>query len=482
MRPRRGRSGPISTNEGITFIVYTDRLAVAAVNPCPSFSDFLPQNPREQENLRLDTWVVPTLRDSAGCPESIPAGRITVAGLDSREWMKDPAGMSKPAATEAVHLPPAEIRRLQTRLLAWYRQHHRQLPWRESRDLYPVWVSEVMLQQTQVQTVVPYFLRFMKAFPTLEDLAGADPQDLLRNWAGLGYYSRARNLQKAARIVLREQGGEFPRSHREALRLPGVGPYTAAAILSIAFDQPLLALDGNVVRVLSRLFRLEGDPARSPVQEMLAAAGRQLLPAHRPGDFNQALMELGATVCLPRNPRCLLCPWSSHCEALKSGVQDRLPEKGKRPDTHLSRQAAAVIRHRGRFLIRRRSDSRLLQDMWEFPGGEFSRSDLAGSLVKYLESELRLNVRLRDRLTVVKHAVTNRRITLTVYEARLNPPLPPTLSIPGARWIWLSQAGRYPLTAAASRIVQALTAEHSHRRGGPESGRRQVGLAAPLKP
>ena len=265
---------------------------------------------------------------------------MRVEGLDSRETMEDPAGMSKPAATEAVHLPPAEIRRLQTGLLAWYGQHQRRLPWRESRDFYPVWVSEVMLQQTQVQTVVPYFLRFMKAFPTLEDLAEADTRDLLRIWAGLGYYSRARNLQKTARILVREHGGKFPGSYREALRLPGIGRYTAAAILSIAFDLPLPALDGNVVRVLSRLFCLRGDPAKSPLQGMLAAAGQQLLPAYRPGDFNQALMELGATVCLPRNPRCLLCPWSSHCEALKSGMQERLPEKGKRSEMILSRQAA----------------------------------------------------------------------------------------------------------------------------------------------
>lgn len=390
--------------------------------------------------------------------------------------------MSKPAAVEAVYLPPAEIRRLQTGLLAWYRQHQRQLPWRESRNFYPVWVSEVMLQQTQVQTVVPYFLRFMRAFPTLEDLAEADTQDLLRIWAGLGYYSRARNLRKAARVLVSEHGGKFPGSYREALKLPGIGRYTAAAILSIAFDQPLAALDGNVVRVLSRLFCLKGDPAKSPVQGMLAAAGQQLLPDGQPGDFNQALMELGATVCLPRNPRCLLCPWSSHCQALKTGMQDRLPEKAGRSGIRLSRQAAAVIRHRGRFLIRKRSGSRLLQDMWEFPGGEFSRSDLAGSLVKYLESELRLSVRLCDRLTVVKHAVTNRRITLTVYEARLKPPPPATLSIPGARWIWLSQAGRYPLTAAASRIVQALTAEHLHPHGRPESRPGQVGRRVPLKP
>ena len=338
-----------------------------------------------------------------------------------------------------------------------------------------------MLQQTQVQTVVPYFLRFMKAFPTLEDLAGADDQHLLRIWAGLGYYSRARNLQKAAGIVVEEHGGEFPKSCSEALRLPGIGPYTAAAILSIAFDQPLAALDGNVVRVLTRLFCLEGDPNKSPLQGILAAAGQQLLPGHRPGDFNQALMELGATVCLPRNPHCLVCPWASHCGARKRGIQERLPEKGRRSGIRLSRQAAAVIWHRGRFLIRRRSGSRLLRDMWEFPGGELPGSDLAASLVTYLEGELHLKVRLGERLAVVKHAVTNRRITLTVFEARLAAPLPRSLSIPGARWIWLSQAHRYPLTAAASRIVQALTAENSYRRGWLGSGGRQVGLPAPLK-
>ena len=473
MQPRRGRPGPISTGAGIPFTVYPDRLAFPATNPCRAA---LTSSSEEREQPGA-----PMFGGGARCPQSIPAGRFVVAGLDSRESMEDPAGMSKPAATQAVHLPPAEIRRLQTGLLAWYQQHRRELPWRESRDFYPVWVSEVMLQQTQVQTVVPYFLRFMKAFPTLEDLASADTQDLLRTWAGLGYYSRARNLQKAARILVSEHRGEFPRSHREALRLPGIGRYTAAAILSIAFDLPLVALDGNVVRVLSRLFCLRGDPAKSPLQGILAVAGQQLLPAYRPGDFNQALMELGATVCLPRNPRCLRCPWSSHCEALKSGMQKRLPEKGKQTEMISSRQAAAVIRHRGRFLIRRRSGSRLLRDMWEFPGGEFSRSNLAGALVKQIQGELDLNVRLGSPLTTIKHAVTNRRITLTVYEARLAAPLPTTLSLPGARWIWLSQAGRYPLTAAASRVIQALTAEKSQRRLRPKSGGRQVGLPVPLK-
>ena len=253
------------------------------------------------------------------------------------------------------------------------------------------------------------------------------------------------------------------------MRLPGIGCYTAAAILSIAFDQPLPALDGNVVRVLSRLFRLEGNPTKSPVQGMLAAAGQQLLPSYRPGDFNQALMELGATVCLPRNPRCLVCPWSSHCEALKSGVQERLPERGQRPDIHRSRQAAVVIWHRGRILIRRRLGSRLLQDMWEFPGWAVTQSDLVGFLVKQIKGELNLSVRLDSPLTTIKHAVTNRRITLTVYQARMMPPLQPNLSISGARWIWLSQAGRYPLTAAASRIVKALSSENAHRRRRPTS-------------
>ncbi len=379
--------------------------------------------------------------------------------------MEDPPGMAKPVTTDKVSLPPARKRCLQRKLNDWYQRHHRNLPWRQSRDFYPVWVSEVMLQQTQVQTVIPYFLRFMEAYPTLVDLARADTQHLLRTWAGLGYYSRAKNLQKAARLLVKNHGGRFPKDYREALRLPGIGRYTAAAILSIAFDEPRAALDGNVVRVLSRLFCLRGDPGKSPLQGTLAAAGQQLLPSQRPGDFNQALMELGATVCLPRKPRCLLCPWLSHCEARKGGVEEQLPEKGKPPEIRLSRQAAAVIWHRGRFLIRRRSDSRLLRDMWEFPGGEFTGADRAGSLVKHVESELDLTIRLGDPLTTIKHAVTNRRITLKVYQARLMAPLPSTLSIQGARWILLSHADRYPLTAAASRIVQALREEHSPRPG-----------------
>lgn len=385
--------------------------------------------------------------------------------LDSREMMDNPPGMAKPATIDKVSLSPARKRRLQRTLIDWYQRHHRNLPWRQSRDFYSVWVSEVMLQQTQVQTVIPYFLRFMEAYPTVVDLAHADTQRLLRVWAGLGYYSRAKNLQKAARLLVKNHGGRFPKDYREALRLPGVGRYTAAAILSIAFDEPHAALDGNVVRVLSRLFCLKGDPAKSPLQGTLAAAGQQLLPTQKPGDFNQALMELGATVCLPRKPRCLLCPWSSHCEARRIGIQEWLPEKGKRSGVRLSRQAAAVIWHRGRFLIRRRSDSRLLRDMWEFPGGEFNRADLAGSLVKHIQGELDLTIRLGAPLTTIKHAVTNRRITLTAYQARLMAPLPSTLSIQGARWILLSHADRYPLTAATSRIVQAVREEHSRRPG-----------------
>ena len=231
--------------------------------------------------------------------------------------------------TEGTHsrceLPNALI--LQQSLLKWYDAHQRDLPWRNTTDPYPVWISEVMLQQTQVQTVIPYYLKFLEYFPSIAALAEADTDALLRLWAGLGYYSRARNLQKAARIIVDQFGGRFPQNYSDVLALPGIGRYTAAAIVSIAFGQQYAVLDGNVSRVLARLFRISGDLKSSAVQNRLWAVAQQLLPPTRPGDFNQAVMELGATVCSPRQPRCLLCPWTRHCLARQQGLQELLPQK-----------------------------------------------------------------------------------------------------------------------------------------------------------
>jgi len=346
---------------------------------------------------------------------------------------------------------------LQRRLLKWYDEHQRDLPWRNATDPYPVWISEVMLQQTQVQTVIPYYLRFLEHFPSIAALAQADTDALLRLWAGLGYYSRARNLQKAARKIVEQFGGEFPQNYSDVLALPGIGRYTAAAIASIAFGQPYAVLDGNVSRVLARLFRISGDPKSSAVQSRLWEAAQQFLPATRPGDFNQAVMELGATVCSPRQPRCLLCPWTQQCLARRQGLQELLPEKARRAKSRRSLQAAVVIRHRGRFLIVRRSGQRLLKGFWEFPSTELRQKGSAAKMLARLAGETYgLNVESVEPLITVKHSITTRRIELQVFQTKLAVGASSKRNDPDCRWVRLKDMGQYAFASATQRIVEAL--------------------------
>lgn len=357
---------------------------------------------------------------------------------------------------------------LQRRVLKWYDEHQRDLPWRNATDPYPVWISEVMLQQTQVQTVIPYYLRFLEHFPSIAALAQADTDALLRLWAGLGYYSRARNLQKAARIIVDEFGGRFPQNYADVLALPGIGRYTAAAIVSIAFGQSYAVLDGNVSRVLARLLRISGDPKSSAVQSRLWAAAQQLLPATRPGDFNQAVMELGATVCSPRQPRCLLCPWTQQCLARQQGLQKLLPEKARREKTRRSLQAAVVVRHRGRFLIVRRSGQRLLKGFWEFPSTELRQNGGAAKRVARLAGKTYgLDVASVEPLITVKHSITTRRIELQVFQAKLAGGVKPRTNDPDRRWVRLKDMGQYAFASASRRIVEALNrvAEADERTG-----------------
>src|SRR5438094_8007075 len=264
-------------------------------------------------------------------------------------------------------------------LLAWFRHFQRDLPWRRTRDPYRVWLSEVMLQQTRVTAVVPYYERFLERFPNLHALAAAPEQEVLRLWSGLGYYRRARNLQKAAQQIVAEHGGEFPSRREEVLGLRGVGNYTAAAILSIAFEQKHAVLDGNVARVMARLGAVRGDLRESPRwQELLKCADAYLEPKS-PGDWNQAMMELGATLCSPKSPRCLLCPVTQFCEGRKLGIAHLLPEKRKKRATAEIRLAAAVFAdERGRTLLLSPPEKRNLQspadhvptlasNLWHFP-------------------------------------------------------------------------------------------------------------------
>ena len=253
-----------------------------------------------------------------------------------------------------------------SKLLAWYETQRRDLPWRQTRDPYAVWISEIMLQQTRVAAVIPYYERFLARFPTFRALAEAPETVLLASWAGLGYYSRARNLQKAARLLC--QAGEFPAVYEEIRRLPGIGDYTAAAVASIAFDLPHAVLDGNVLRVLSRVLDDDTDIASAAGRKRFAAAADKLLDRKQPGIFNQAMMELGATVCLPKNPQCLLCPVSSLCKARAEGRQNQLPVKVSKQETVRETRTVFWIERRGKLLAwQRPSSSRLMPGFWELP-------------------------------------------------------------------------------------------------------------------
>jgi A/G-specific adenine glycosylase len=365
--------------------------------------------------------------------------------------------MKRQSPFSAVNLSPSRIRALQRKLLRWYVENRRDLPWRKIRDPYAVWVSEVMLQQTQVQTVIPYYLRFLLHYRDIRALANAKTEHLLRLWAGLGYYSRAGNLQKAARVVVERFDGEFPTSYEDVLGLPGIGRYTAAAILSIAFDQPYAVVDGNVARVLARVLRIDGDARHSDVRQSLWDAAQQLLPSRNPGDFNQAIMELGATVCSPRQPGCLRCPWQANCLARKEGLQESLPLKRKRPAVRKSSRAALAIRHRGRYFIIRRSGQRLLQGLWEFPGTELRQTEnLHNVLVRWIRRVYGLSVNGLERFMTVNHSITVQRIQLNVFHCKLRPHSSAAIKVKNCRWVRLRDMDHYPFASASRRILEGL--------------------------
>jgi A/G-specific adenine glycosylase len=313
----------------------------------------------------------------------------------------------------------------QRRLLDWFRANRRDLPWRRTRSPYRVWISEIMLQQTRTAAVLPYYRRFFRAFPSLKALARAREEEVLRAWAGLGYYSRARNLHRAARIIVRDHGGRFPDKLDEALALPGVGDYTARAVLSIAYGAPLAVLDGNVARVVARREAIEGDLRAPGRWKELQGIADHWLASDAPGDWNQAMMELGATVCTPRQPRCGACPVRDGCRALRLGMADRLPERRVKPAAVRLRIAAAVLLDgRGRTLLVRSSELRsanaavghgdpgaIFSRMWHFPalaaGGD-SRGELEG----YLRAEFGIDGARWQPLEKIRHTVTFREITI----------------------------------------------------------------------
>lgn len=336
------------------------------------------------------------------------------------------------------------------RLLWWYDRCRRDLPWRCAADRpgpldpYHVLVSETMLQQTQVATVIPYYHRFLGRFPTLGDLAAADEQEVLRLWQGLGYYSRARNLRSAAQKVMRDFGGALPRGRDQLLQLPGIGRYTAGAIASIAFGLPAPILDGNVTRVLCRLDNIAADPRERGISSLLWRRAEQILPAKRPGDFNSALMELGATVCTPRNPRCLTCPVCTHCEAQAAGTQQKIPPPRKTKVTPLYRRRTYCIRRGDRWLIEQRPPRGRWAGMWQFVTID-GRAD----------SDLPVAIEKPAVLGTISHALTHRRYEFEVYVARLGKGKTPPDN-PPRRWVTLAEIADYPLPRPHLKVVELL--------------------------
>jgi A/G-specific adenine glycosylase len=342
---------------------------------------------------------------------------------------------------------------LRSSLLSWYDRHRRELPWRRTRDPYRIWVSEVMLQQTTVKTVLPYYAAFVERFPTLRSLAEEPVEEVLAAWSGLGYYHRARNLHRGAQHVAERHAGRFPRSLEAALAVPGVGLYTASAVLSIAHDIALPVVDGNVRRVLARLLALRGPSFKKDGPYYNRA--EEILDRERPGDWNQALMELGATVCLPKKPACPACPVRQRCRARKLGIVDELPEGRARRQPVAVTVAAALVERDGRVLLVRRPRGRLLDGMWEVPQTSLDsrgRPDLA----RELEERHGLRVVPGPLAVRARHAVTHRRITLEGYRTRLRPPVPEDPE----RFLWArpEEVSRLAVASSTRKLLKGLAA------------------------
>ena len=362
-------------------------------------------------------------------------------------------------------------KRLVPLLLDWFAANARDLPWRRTSDPYAIWVSEIMLQQTQVATVLPYWERWMRELPTIESVANASPNKIHKLWEGLGYYTRARNLQKAAREMMEKHGGKFPRDFDSVLALPGIGRYTAGAICSIAFDQPTPILDGNVIRVLTRIFGIAGDPKEKETNARLwdiscELAGRALRcpprrgkeAAPRPNScshLNQSLMELGALVCTPRNPRCPVCPVKGLCIAFREKRTGDLPNLGKRTATTARHFVAFVVERNGKFLVRQRPAGVVNAHLWEFPNVEFNGAHSGPA--QLFKSEFGFAPAELSPLAKFKHSITRYRITLQSFATSVkNPPFQTigTWKTPGQmRRLAFSAAHKKLATLAANRIL-----------------------------
>ena len=348
------------------------------------------------------------------------------------------------------------------RLFAWYAKHARDLPWRKSSNPYRIWVSEVMLQQTQVETVKAYFQRFMKAFPTVKKLAIADEQEVLRLWEGLGYYRRARGLHAAAQQIVAEHGGRFPRDVKTLQTLPGIGRYTAGAIVSIAYDERAPILEANTIRLFARLIGYREDPTKSAGQKVLWQTAEDVLPRKQIANFNQALMELGSLVCKPANPLCGECPVASLCIANQAGAQASIPFSTKKVKFTDINEAAVVVRKNGKVLLRQCGEDERWAGLWDFPrfaleseGPLFVRDEL----ITKVEEQTGITIEPGGLLKTIKHGVTRYRITLDCYEAKCMSGKLKRSAGKRLRWCAMKELCDMPLSSTGRKIAKFITSE-----------------------
>ncbi len=369
--------------------------------------------------------------------------------------------INRRASSSFRNLSPLKFRK---RLLASFRRDRRDLPWRHTRDPYRIWVSEIMLQQTQIATVLRYYRIFLKRFPTVYHLAAASERKVLAAWAGLGYYRRARNMRRAAKLVVQNYHGKLPDNYDDLRALPGIGRYTAGAILSIAFGKPYPAVDGNVERVLSRVLVLRGNLKTFAHQKVLWSTAEALVPTGSPGDFNQALMELGATVCLPRNPQCGRCPVESLCGARKQRRELTLPAPQRSPRVQTIWRCALVIRDsKNRVLLIQRRDETLMENFWEFPHFDaprpISQAQFTHRVHRHLHSRFHFTVEAPRWICAFRHTITFRRIQVNAYLADLNGSLSeskPSQAV--SRWVPDSALKEFLFDTASMRILTAYRA------------------------
>ncbi len=361
---------------------------------------------------------------------------------------------------ELDHINADWLHRLRTRLRTWHKRHGRDLPWRNCADPYRVWLSEIMLQQTTVVAVKPYFERFLNRFPDVASLAAASEDEVLRLWEGLGYYSRARNLRKAAQQIVRN-GNEFPSTIDELMRLPGIGRYTAGAIVSFAFNRPAPILEANTLRLYCRLLGFRDDPRSASGQRTLWSLAEKLVPPKQPGEFNQALTDLGAIVCTPKEPNCHECPVAMCCRAFGLGVQADIPQPPRRTEISEVSEAFVAIESAGHFLLIRRPEGVRWAGLWDFPRFELNgvtAKRQPAKLERLVAESFGLRVEVNERLTQLKHSVTRYRITLDCWRAELG----------GARcvaskltfvWVAPKDFASFPLSVTGRKLADLIARE-----------------------